>query len=230
MKTAEFKLRLDSNQKSLIDSWLESLRWVWNEGLSLLLEYHHHKYYQWLEKKGFNGNYKKCYLKFSTKKAFVATCQIAVGKKDNLFLCQPTTVATPRLKADNFQGLTGWITKSRYNHRQELKAIPAKFIAGTLKHLAESWKAYKDKKRPTSHQPKFKSKRRGDKVSSLYCIQPENIKVLQNSVKTPGSKLLGTLKIVNQNLRKRWDYNKQARTLQVIKRPSGYYLDRKSVV
>ena len=224
MKTAEFKLNLDSKQTSLIDSWLESLRWVWNEGLSLLLEYHHHKYYDWLEHKGFGNEYRRCYLKFSAKNAFAASCTIATGKSDNLRPCQPTIVTTARLKSDNFIGLSGQITKSRYSHRKELEAIPSKFIAGTLKHLAESWKAYKDKKRGNSYLPKFKSKIRGDKISSLYCIQPESIKVLNHSVKSPGSKLLGALKVVNQNLKKRWDFSKQPRTLQILKKSSGYYL------
>ena len=183
MKVAEFKLNLDSKQISTIDSWLESLRWVWNEGLSLLLEYHHHKYYDWLEKKEIvvAGEYRRCHLKFSARNAFAATCQIGVGKSDNLRLCQPTTIFPPRLKFDNFMGLSGWITKSRYSHVEAFKGIPSKFIAGTLKHLAESWKAYKDKKRSNSHLPKFKSKFRGDKISSLYCVQPDNIKVLEKN-------------------------------------------------
>ena len=79
MKTAQFKLNLDSKQISLIDSWLESLRWVWNEGLSLLLEYHHHKYYDWIEKKGVTDDYRRSYLRFSVKNAFSAVVSQKIG-------------------------------------------------------------------------------------------------------------------------------------------------------
>ena len=222
MKTVEFKLKLNNFQQLVIDSWLESLRWVWNEGLSLLLEYHHHRYYDWLEKQISDRDYRKCHLRFSKKNAFAATCLIAVGR--NTYPICPTPIPEPRLKYDNFTGLTGHITKKRYSDYQHLQGIPAKFVAGTLKHLAESWKAYKEKKRDNAHLPKFKSKQKGHKITSLYCIQPENIKVQGNTVKCPGSKVLGELKIVNNNLEKRWDNNVQARTLQIVKRPSGYYL------
>ena len=190
----------------------------------MLLEYHHHKYYDWIEKKGVEASYRRCYLRFSPKNAFAATCIIAAGKTEALRPCMPNVLPAPRLKYDNYMGLVGWISKTRYSHVEAIKSLPAKFISGTLKHLAESWKAYKDKKRGNSSIPKFKSKYRGDKISSLYCIQPDNIKVLKSAVTTPGSKLLGKLKVVNQNLRKRWNYDKQARTLQILKKPSGYYL------
>ena len=222
MKTIEFKLKLNRTQQNTIDSWLDSLRWAWNEGLSLLLEYHHHKYYAWLEKKVSASDYRQCYLKFSPKNAFAASCPIAAGKK--AYPISPLDAPHPRLKYDNYKGLVGYITKIRYPDCKHLQGIPAKFVAGTLKHLAESWKAYKDKKRANSHVPRFKSKRKGDKVTSLYCIQPENIRVLEKTVKCPGSSVLGELKIINQNLEKRWDNNVQARTLQIVKRPSGYYL------
>ena len=198
------------------------MRFVWNEGLGLLLEYHHHKYYQWLAEKLGEGDFRKCYLRFSKKNAFAASCPIAVGKK--AYPLSTLDVPQSRLKYDNYKGLAEYITKTRYADRPQLKGVPAKFIAGTLKHLAEAWKAYKDKKRSNSHIPKFKSKLRGDKITSLYCIQPENITVLENTVKCPGSKILGELKLVNHGLAKRWDYTVQARTLQIVKRPSGYYL------
>ncbi|MGK7899401.1 MAG: type V CRISPR-associated protein C2c8 [Xenococcus sp. (in: cyanobacteria)] len=220
MKTVEFKLKLNNSQQTIIDSWLESMRWVWNEGLSLLLEYHHHKYYDWLDKKIEDHDYRRCHLRFSKRNAFAASCPIAVGRDANP-VC-PTPIPEPRLKYDNYKGLVGYITKTRYP--DHLQGIPTKFVAGTLKHLAESWKAYKDKKRDIAHLPKFKSKQRGDKITSLYCIQPQKIKVLENGIKCPGSKLLGELSIVNKNLKKRWDNKVQARTLQIVKRASGYYL------
>lgn len=48
MKTVEFALSLSKSQKAIIDKWLESLRWLWNQGLELLLELekfsHWHKF------------------------------------------------------------------------------------------------------------------------------------------------------------------------------------------
>ncbi|WP_036486834.1 type V CRISPR-associated protein C2c8 [Myxosarcina sp. GI1] len=241
MKTVEFKLKLNKIQRATIDSWLESLRWVWNEGLGLLLEFHHQKYYNWLEKKlvGVSANsfraddrsvisrdreFRKCYLKFSKTNAYAASCPISVGKTPHP-VC-PLPVPQPRLKYDNFKGLIGYITKTNYADCPHLKGIPAKFIAGTLKHLAEAWQAYKDKKRTIAHQPKFKSKLRGDRLKSLYCIQPENITlhINHNTFACPGVSVLGKLKVLNKNLEKRWQEEIKPRTLQIVKTASEYYL------
>lgn len=47
MKTLEFKLTLTLAQQQTIDLWLDQLRWIWNEGLSLLEEDQQRK---WREK------------------------------------------------------------------------------------------------------------------------------------------------------------------------------------
>ena len=39
MRTVEFKLSLNQSQQVKVDSWLNTLRWVWNRGLHLLEEF-----------------------------------------------------------------------------------------------------------------------------------------------------------------------------------------------
>jgi hypothetical protein len=47
MKTLEFKLTLTLAQQQIIDLWLDQLKWIWNESLSLLEEDQQRK---WREK------------------------------------------------------------------------------------------------------------------------------------------------------------------------------------
>ncbi|MBP0022318.1 MAG: type V CRISPR-associated protein C2c8 [Cyanobacteria bacterium SBLK] len=230
MKTLEFKLDLNKHQQATIDSWLDSLRWVWNEGLELLLEYQSFKYYEWLEKQvtkaggSFEGVERR-YLQFS-KRSFSATCKIGVGRKGEVRPVQPLPIPRdkPRLKTDSFMGLCGWMTKKHYPDEEALKGVPLYFIRGTLKRLSEAWKAYKDKKQPQRYLPKFKSVRRGDLVTSLYCLDPKAIAIENGLAKCPGTKVLGVLRTINKGLSKRWDETIQPRTLKICKRPSGYYL------
>ncbi|GFE71811.1 type V CRISPR-associated protein C2c8 [Chroococcus sp. FPU101] len=228
-KTIEFKLDLTKAQQQIVDSWLNSMRWVWNEGLSLLLEHQSLKYYEWLEKQ-LNlqrlptEGIEKRRVSFS-KKGFSATCQISSKKGDRFYPCCSLPLPpSPRLKGDGYKFLVGWLTRERYREQSALYGVPMKFVSGTLKHLADSWKAYKDKTQLQRHLPKFKSYKRGERITSLYCLQPENIKVKPNGVICPGVEVLGELKIVNKGLLKRWDFNIKPRTLQICKRPSGYYL------
>ena len=245
MKTLEFKLSLTHQQEAICNEWLEAMRWVWNEGLGLLIEHEQYARQEFYLKaltqpnekgiKQFRKNmgipletsydvegvkFRQIYL---NKKGIGSNCKIAVGRGDDYFPCQPATLHKPRLKTANFLGLSGWMTKQRYPDVNAIKGVPATYLKGTLKNLAESWKAYKDKKRVDSHLPKFKSKRRGDKVKSLYTFQPETIKIQGNHIKLPGSKILGSLKVVNKGLSKRWG-NIEPRTARICKRASGWYL------
>ncbi|MDJ0633714.1 MAG: type V CRISPR-associated protein C2c8 [Xenococcaceae cyanobacterium MO_188.B29] len=275
MKTIEFKLQLDKSQQLLIDSWLDSLRFVWNLGLELLLEYHQCNYYDKqlqktlqyqieqvkqeikdLKKQKLSSADKKVKkqklnqfiqrikleierlktepperrgLKFERKFSSKATSTIAIGEKNKyLPVCARLLPSNPRLKRDTYMGLTGYLTKTRLSEYQQFKGmdIPMTFIKGTLYNLAKSWKAYADKdySRVNAHIPKFKSKLRGDKITSLYCIQPDEITVLEDKVKCPGVNLLGKLKVVNHGLAKRWKDVFDAQNLRIVKRPSGYYL------
>jgi putative transposase len=117
-------------------------------------------------------------------------------------------------------GLAGWMTKQRYPGVEQIQRLPIAFLQGTLKHLAVAWAAYKDKKLATRYIPKFKG--RGESLDTLYTLQPEAISIEGNKVKCPGSKILGSLKVVNKGLTKRW--TGEARNLKICKRPSGYYL------
>jgi len=227
-KTVEFKLSLNKKQQKIIDSWLDDLQWVWNKGLELLLEYHHFKYYDWLFKELDKQDIskekiRKCYLKFSKKSAFSATCQIAT--RDENF-CSPSNLnlEKPRLKSDNHLGLSGYITKTRYAEIPQVKRLPSAFIKGTLKHLADAWSPYKNKKLTNRYKPKFKSQKRDDRLDTLYTLQPETITLESNRVKCPASQQLGKLKVVNKGLLKRWKKEVNPRTLKICRRPSGYYL------
>ncbi len=147
VKTIEFKLDLNNSQRLTIDSWLDSMRWVWNEGLSLLLEYHCFKYYDWakktVEKQGYSfDGVDWRWIEFS-KKSFAATCRVGVRRGDNVYPVEPTRLPEkPRLKTDSHKGLSGWMTKSNYPDQPQIDGVPMAFVKGTLKNLFESWKAY----------------------------------------------------------------------------------------
>jgi hypothetical protein len=53
MKTLEFKLTLTLAQQQIIDLWLDQLKWIWNESLSLLEEDQQRK---WREKNPVEGD------------------------------------------------------------------------------------------------------------------------------------------------------------------------------
>ena len=235
VKTIEFKLDLNKSQRLTIDSWLDSMRWVWNEGLGLLLEYHSFKYYDWakktVEKQGYSFDGVDLRRVEFSRKAFAATCRIGFGSGDRIYSVEPIRLPEkPRLDVDNYlgskgkKGLAGWMTKSNYPDQPQIDGVPMVFVKGTLKNLFESWKAYKDKSQAKRYIPKFKSKRKGDNVKSLYCLQPEAIKTKGDRIKCPGIDVLGSLKVVNKGLSKRWCEFIQPRTLKICKRASGYYL------
>jgi len=100
-----------------------------------------------------------------------ASSQIATGRGDDYRPCCAMQIEQ-RLRSSNFIGLSAYMTRQRYPDTRALEGVPMVWVKGTLKSLAESWKAFKDGKRAMAQLPKFKSKKRGDRVRSLYCPQP----------------------------------------------------------
>jgi hypothetical protein len=224
-RTVEFKLMATRSQVEILESWRDSQRWVWNEGLGLLMEYESLQRTELYIKalsdptaKGMPSYRKNMGLDSSTeydasgielrllrlnRKGYGASSQIATGRGDDYRPCCAIQIEQ-RLKYPNYMGLTGYITKGRYPHARALDGVPMVWVAGTLKSLAESWKAFKDGKRAMAQIPKFKSKKRGDKVRSLYCGQPTSVRIEGDRIFLPGSSVLGGLKVVNHQLAKRW--------------------------
>jgi putative transposase len=243
-RTVEFKLMATCSQVEILESWRDSQRWVWNEGLGLLMEYesiNRAKFYALAlsdptHKSVTTYRTKRLELEATTpcdpsgiefrllrldRKGLGSVCQIATGKGKDYRPCSPIKIQE-RLKYPNYMGLTGYITKGRYPHARALEGVPMVWVAGTLKSLAESWKAFKDGKRAMAQIPKFKSKKRGDKIRSLYCGQPTSVRIEGDRIFLPGSSVLGGLKVVNHQLAKRWHGEKC--TARIVFKASGLYL------
>lgn len=234
VKVLEFKLDLNKSQQQLVDSWLEDLRWVWNEGLALIQELHHFNYYEWLDKKldklGIDkGDIRRCYLKFSKSSAFAAVCPIATGKGDDLRPISSILLPEkPRLRGLKYVVISkkNYQLSDAFNRPlfDAINRVPSKYINGVLALLSKAWASYTDKGRTTSHAIKFKSKLRGDSVNTLYSFQPETIAVEDGKIFCPGFRWLGLLSVVNNGLLKRWPADVQPRTLKICRKASGYYL------
>ena len=220
-KTIEFKLQLTKTQEGIVDGWLETLRKIWNHGLGLLLEFHHHKYYEWVEKTLDIEipPHDRRYLFFSRRTAFAATCRIAAGL--GRYPVEPLPIRDCALKNDTFFGLSGLMTKRYLGSSPDIKALPSCFIKGKLRQLVASWIGWKKK---VYAQPRFKSYQRGDKIKSLFSCESTNVAIEGDKIKIPGFKQLGWLKIVNKNLTKRWPSGTKVQNLKIVKRASGYYL------
>ena len=242
-RTVEFKLSPTCSQMQILESWRDAQRWVWNEGLGLLMEYESIQrtdlYIKALSDptaKGMKSYRKNMGLDDSTlydvegieirllrlnRKGYGASSQIATGRGDDYRPCCAIQLEQ-RLRSPSFIGLSGYMTRQRYPDVPALDGVPMVWVKGTLKSLAESWKAFKDGKRAMSQLPKFKSKKRGDRVQSLYCPQPETIRIDGDRIYLPGSTALGGLKVVNHQLAKRWHGGKC--TARLVFRASGLYL------
>lgn len=242
-RTVEFKLMPTIAQSQILDSWRDAQRWVWNEGLGLLMEYESMQrtelYIKALSDPTAKGmkSYRRNMgiesdaefdvegIEFRSlrlnRKGYGASSQIATGRGDDYRPCCAMQIEQ-RLRSSNFIGLSAYMTRQRYPDTRALEGVPMVWVKGTLKSLAESWKAFKDGKRAMAQLPKFKSKKRGDRVRSLYCPQPETVRIDGDRIYLPGSTTLGGLKVVNHQLAKRWPGGKC--TARIVFKASGLYL------
>lgn len=214
MRTIEFKLSLNQSQQVKVDSWLNTLRWVWNRGLHLLEE--------------FNRN--ACWDKDS--KSWVPCCSIQweYYKNDDGELVPFSRIAQtkpyrmscpiqqfyrkPELESPTHFGLLYYFAQKNHPDKPWLCEVPSKVVAGTLKSLSDAWSEYKAGKHKRPRYKRYK-----DKLNTLVNNNSKSIKISGKQIILPK---LG--KVTVKTLEKRWDASVPIATLKIVREPSGYYL------
>lgn len=221
MKTLEFKLTLTLAQQQTIDLWLDQLRWVWNEGLSLLEEDQQRK---WREKNPVIGGIDQAlwYYHRNTDGSYGLACESAIynRKTETLYpVCRLRQHMDAKEPGKHFWKVA---TNKATPDKPWLHSICSRFRVGVTDDLFKSWKAYRDPKHP-GRRPQYKGKR-----DSLHSLTNRNGKTtvkfsrVSNSenayVKFPN---LGTATI--KGFYKRYQ-GQEYNVVRIVKEPSGYYL------
>lgn len=216
MKTLEFKLYLNQAEKSTIVNWLSVLRWVWNEGLGLLLENDTFSGYC----KDDKTRYGCCPLpwEYRWKKdgdewVAIPYTPIAYKKPYRQYCPIPQFYREPRLDQPSHFSLNKYFAHKRHPDKLWLQAVPVNFIRGALHALATAWDKYKSGK---AGKPRFK--RKSDVGGTLVHEDGRLIRVNGDLVRIPK---LGEFRV--RHFLRQWG-SVPINVLKVAKRPSGFYL------
>jgi len=214
MRTVEFKLDLNQTQYAKVEDWLNVQRWVWNRGLHLLEEFDSFTSWDKISKswtascpipwdyyKDDNGQLVS-FTRLAQKKPYRMSCPI------------PQVYRQPELASPTYFGLLYHFAQKNHEDKPWFCEVPSKFVAGTIKALADAWSEYKAGKRK---RPKYK--RYKDKLKTLVNNNSKSIKVSGKQITLPK---LG--KVTVKTLDQRWDASIPIATLKIVKEPSGYYL------
>jgi putative transposase len=221
MKTLEFALHLNSSQQATLNGWLESLRWVWNEGVRLCLEFD--RYSAWDKQ---SKTWSACCPRFGDEKIrwikdegnWIAAPYSPIATRRN-----PTRLFCPLPPAKEYRqphlpNISEFSLASAFAHKRHpdkpwLKAIPANFIRGVTQSLNTAWQRYK---KGEMGEPRFKGKSR-----PLETLTNNDAKI----IKRDGDRLmipnLGWLRV--RDLTERFG-EVAICTLKICKRPSGWYV------
>jgi putative transposase len=225
MKTLEFKLTLTLAQQQIIDLWLDQLKWIWNESLSLLEEDQQRK---WREKNPVESDVDAVAWHWhrNTDESYGLACECAVYNRKTETL-HPVCKLRTKMDAVN-PGKHFWkpATNEATPDKPWLHDICSRLRVGVTDSLLKAWKAYKDPTHP-GRKPKYKGKR--DKLRSLTNRNPDKgvrFSRIGNSdnayVKIPK---LGIVKVKGLYKRYKGLRNRQRyKVVRILKEPSGYYL------
>lgn len=213
IKTLEFKLYLNRPQSLLLSSWLDRGRKVWNNGLAVLLEKDQQ---DWRKKAGLDpmeGNevWQWYPNKVGDKTVFGACCAITVYDRKSQEHRRACPIRHPQVLNGAPRSLIYQATK--------LDNFCTRFKNGIVSDLLESWKAYKDKKRPMARMPKFKGKR--FPLKSLSNANASTTVKLKgnNKIQFP---LIGEVR--TKGLKGRVPANSVISEARICRKASGWYL------
>lgn len=221
MKTLEFALHPNSSQQASLSGWLEALRWVWNEGLRLCLEFD--RYSAWDKQ---SKTWTACCPRFGDEKIrwlkegdnWIAApySPIATRRNPTRFFC-PLPPAKeyrqPQLPNISEFSLASAFAHKRHPDKPWLKAIPANFIRGVTQSLNTAWQRYK---KGEQGEPRFKG--RGNSLETLTNNDAKIIKRDGDRLKIPN---LGWIRL--KELTQRWGETAIS-SLKICQRPSGWYV------
>jgi len=227
MRTVEFKLSLNQSQQTKVDNWLNVQRWVWNRGLELLERFNTFNTWdkmtkswvnccpvpwEYYQSKDSNQLVPFCRLPwtyYQQGKQLIPFCRLA---ERNHHL--PQEYQDPQIQLPTFFGLIYYFAQKNHTDKPWFCEVPSKFVAGTLKCLADAWSEYKSGNR---QRPRYK--RYQDNIKTLLNNNAKSIKVLGRRITLPK---LGKVSV--KTLDKRWDDSVPISTLKILKSASGYYL------
>ena len=209
-KIVEFKLTLTPDQEAQIDCWLDALRILWNEGLSLLEEDQQRRWRAKCDRP----------LPDSLRLKWKRGRLVGIGiqkTRDGAKYCkirQHRTVENPKKRVMAIR------SEKNFSH-PGLAGVPAVYRNGLIQDLMQSWKNYLDPSHP-SRRIKFKGKR--DKLRSL---------INGNGATTTKVMKLGANAVLNipfmKGIRvkgyfKRFPDGLEFGSTAIVKEPSGCYL------
>jgi len=214
MRTIEFKLSLNQSQQAKVNDWINVQRWVWNHGLHLLEEFD--SFARW--DKSSKSWVACCPLPWEYYKSedgqLVPFARLAQTKPYRMSCPIPQAYHQPEIESPTFFGLLYYFAQKNHEDKPWFCEVPSKYVAGTLKSLADAWSEYKAGKQKRPRYKRYK-----DKLKTLVNNNSKSIKISGNRITLPK---LG--KVTVKTLDKRWDASVPIATLKIVKEPSGYYL------
>jgi putative transposase len=218
-KTLCFKAYLTPTQECLVDEWLNGLKWVWNKGLSLLIEFDTFTHYNKHDKKNALcspiGWHYRMVKDAKDKWQFVDPYCELCPRKTPRALPLPDSDFVPALDQASFFSLSKYFASKNHPDKEWFTTIPSVFVRGTLKSLYKAWQEYKKGARK---MPRFK--RRYDKITTLINEDSKATKLDKHAVQVTK---LGYVK-TDRSLDERWLLQEPVCTLKLTKKASGYYL------
>ncbi len=144
----------------------------------------------------------------------VAFTRLAQTKPYRMSCSISQTYRQPELASPTYFGLLYYFAQKNHEDKPWFCEVPSKFVAGTLKALADAWSEYKAGKRKRPRSKRYK-----DKIKTLINNNSKSVKISGKQILLPK---LG--KVTVKTLDKRWDSSVPIATLKIVKEPSGYYL------
>ena len=236
MKTLEFKLTLNRSQKQTFNNWMSANKFVWNEGVRHIEWFNEFNKYHKPDKKNYpcspirSQNFWKKFRGQEPLEHYplgeFPSCPI--GWINESF--DPALPYFPVSRSPNHEQITQLsmfsmvklFAHSRNQDKPWLLEVPAKFIAGEVAALMNSWDAFT--KSPLSlgrKPPKFKGKH--DHIDSLIHNNSKGLGTKGDSINIPK---LGYIRV--KGFTDRWMFANGKPIdfcpLKICKKASGWYL------
>lgn len=224
MKTITFRAYLTSTQTAICEDWLNALKWVWNEGLGLLVEHENFSVYNKKDKKNYPCSPVGWQYRFQKNSKGVwepiaPYCEL-FPKKSPRFCPLPDSDFVPRIGlnigSNPYMSLTSYFAAKNYGNRPWFVSVPSVIVRGMIKNLGDAWVAYK---KGIRKKPQFKNK--NDKITTL--INPDAKKTCIGKRFVNGGRILGNIKTDN-TLSDRWLTQEPICVWKLTKKPSGWYI------
>lgn len=224
MKTITFRAYLNSTQLAICEDWLNALKWVWNEGLGLLIEHENFSAYNKKDKKNYPCSPVGWQYRFEKNsdgqwEAIAPYCEL-FPQKSPRFCPLPYSEFVPRIGlnigSNPYMSLAKYFAAKNHGDRPWFVAIPSAVVRGTLKSLGDAWVAYK---KGIRKKPRFKGK--NDRITTL--INPDAKKTSIGKRFVNCGKALGEVKTDN-TLAERWLLQEPICVWKLTKKPSGWYI------